>query len=221
MASPSNESSRKIDGAFGNSIMRVPAYYKGAHAIVAAPGPSLTKDVVKQIKSVKNKYAIIGVGDVYRRIDFLDELYACDAKWWKIHGPKITELKPSFRSWCYDTEGETWGAIKIEGVHRPGFSTDRNKIHFGSNSGYQTLNLCYHWGFTKMILVGFNMRQVGGKTHFFEGREQSLATLSPYNKFVEAFKTIQPEIKDMIVNCTPNSALTGFRTNDLEKELDL
>jgi len=201
--------------------MIIPPYYKGAHAIVAAPGPSLTEEVVEQLRAVKDRYAIIGVGDAYRRIDFLDELYACDAKWWKVHGPRIHELKPTFRSWCYDEEGIKWGAIKVEGRTGAGFSTDNSKIHFGSNSGYQTLNLCYHWGFSKILLVGFNMRQVGGKTHFFEGRDASLSTLSPYNKFVQAFNSIQKDIAAKIVNCTPDSALTVFDKSDLEKELNL
>jgi hypothetical protein len=83
----------------------IPRLYPEAHCIVAAPGPSLTADVVEKLRSVKDRYAIIGVGDTYRAIDFLDEHYACDDRWWKVHGPTINQTRPGLRSWCYDPGG--------------------------------------------------------------------------------------------------------------------
>ena len=53
----------------------IPRLYPEAHCIVAAPGPSLTADVVEKLRSVKDRYAIIGVGDTYRAIDFLDKRF--------------------------------------------------------------------------------------------------------------------------------------------------
>lgn len=198
--------------------MLIKPYYKGCNAILAAPGPSLTKEVVEIIREHKNRYAIFGVGDAYRQIDFLDELYACDSRWWKVHGKEVQEIKRT-RKWCYDPEGIQYGAIKIDGRHDNGFSRDPNHIHFGSNSGYQALNLAYLWGCSKIILVGYNMQRVNNKSHFFEGRDPSLITNSPYNVFVKKFNTIQPDIRSKVINCTPNSALTMFKKSDLLSEL--
>ena len=194
----------------------IPRLYPGAHCIVAAPGPSLTADVVEKLRSVKDQYAIIGVGDAYRAIDFLDEHYACDDRWWKVHGPTINQTRPGLRSWCYDPGGTDYGAIKVQGEGKDGFSLTNDKIHFGSNSGYQTLNLCYLWGFSRMLLVGFNMQKLGGNSHFFTGRDPTLNNNSPYPNFSKRFNTIQPDIKKIIINCTPQSALVAFRKANLD-----
>lgn len=204
----------------GYVVNRIDPIYKGCHAIVAAPGPSLTPEVVEKLREVKDRYLIVGVGDTYRCIDFLDEHYACDARWWKVHGPKILNLSYKFSSWCYDDEGMQYGAKKIEGKGDKGFSKDRRLIHFGQNSGFQALNLCYLWGISRMILVGFNMQKVENKSHFFGNeREGNLAINSPYNRFAQNFFDIEHGIKKTIVNCTTDSALTAFRVEDLDEEL--
>lgn len=200
-------------------VQKIPRLYEGAHAIVAAPGPSLTPEVVEKLREVKDRYAIIGVGDAYRIIDFLDEHYACDARWWKVHGTEVNRLRPNLRSWCHDEEGTKYGALQIHGKGDPGFSTNPAIIHYGANSGYQTLNLCYLWGFSKMILVGYNMKRVNNQSHFFKDRHKSLSLDSPYTRFVKNYETIQKDIRDKIINCTPDSALTAFKKQSLEDTL--
>lgn len=197
----------------------IPKLYPNCQAILAAPGPSLTTEVVNILRDVRDRFVIIGVGDAYKVIDFMDEHYACDGKWWRIHGDKINELYPELHKWCHDEEGAQYGARTVEGRGSSGFSEDPKYIHTGQNSGYQALNLAYLWGCTKMILVGYNMQKVGNKTHFFEGREPGLNRNSPYNNFKKNYNNIQPKIKEMIVNCTPNSALTAFKQSTLEQEL--
>lgn len=197
----------------------IPKLYPNCHAIIAAPGPSLTDEVVEILRSVQDRFVIVGVGDAYKKIDFMDEHYACDGRWWKIHGDKVNELCPNTNKWSHDEEGTLYGAKQIVGAKNPGFSESPDRIHTGQNSGYQALNLVYLWGCTKIILVGYNMKRVGSKSHFFEGREPTLSRESPYQTFVKNFRTIQPHIKSIVVNCTPDSALDAFRKSTLEQEL--
>jgi len=201
-------------------VSEIPKLYPNCEAILAAPGPSLTESVVEQLRAVKHRYVIIGIGDVYKVIDFMDEHYACDARWWNVHGEKINELRPGLSSWCYDEDGRKYGAKKVDGVGKNGFSTDPKRIHFGSNSGYQALNLAYLFGCTKMILVGYNMMKVQNKSHFFDyPREEGLQLNSPYPSFAGKFTSIQPEIRSSIVNCTHPTGLKAFRQSTLEEEL--
>ena len=203
----------------GRKVEIIPKLYENCQAIIAAPGPSLTPEVVEHLRSVKHKYAIIGVGDAYKLIDFMDEHYACDGKWWKFHGPKINKMRPGLSSWCHDEEGLNYGAKQVNTTKSKGFSTDPKIIHQGSNSGFQALNLAYHFGFVRMYLVGYNMQRVKNKTHFFTDREPSLAVESPYNKFVQNYNLIQADIRERIINCTPDSALTCFRKTHLKNVL--
>ena len=205
----------------GSKIEVIPKLYPNCEAILMAPGPSLTKEVVEKVRSVRDRYVIIGVGDSYKIVDFLDEHYACDARWWNVHGEKINELRPGLSSWCHDDDGRKWGAKQVTGKGKAGLSTDPKLIHHGSNSGYQTINLAYLWGCTKMILVGYNMMKVDGKAHFFGQREEGLQMNSPYPSFASKFTSIQQEIKDTIVNCTHPTGLKAFRISTLEEELDV
>jgi len=64
------------------------------------------------------------------------------------------------------------------------------------------------------------MQKVGNKKHFFGDHPRPLNSNSPYASFAKNFGTIQPEIKQLVINCTPNSALTCFEKADLEETLE-
>ena len=99
-------------------------------------------------------------------------------------------------------------------------SQDPALIHFGSNSGFQLLNIAMLMGIRKAILVGYNMQKVDTVSHFFGDHPGKLNKNSPYDKFRDAFKQIKDNQKEMIVNCTPDSALKSFRKADLLEELN-
>lgn len=194
--------------------------FKNKPAILIATGPSLTEEVVETIRKYKNDYVIFGCNDSYQLVDFLDIHYACDARWWSHHIEQINSLRPGLRSWTQHEETSIQYDLNlISGKYEKGLSLSSDLIHYGSNSGYQLLNLALLFGCNKFILVGYNMRAVQGKSHFFGEHPQKIRSTSPYNKFVEAYRQIQSEFKPHIVNCTPDSALTMFRNNNLEDEL--
>lgn len=194
--------------------------YRNKKFILCATGPSLTKEVVETIREYKDDYIIFGINDSYRLIDFLDEHYACDGKWWRMWGNDFREKYPKLSAWCYDDEGIQWGVKPTTGFFRSGLSLDQKYVHFGSNSGYQALNIAFLMGGRKFILVGYNMQRVGAASHYFGDHPPGLNNASPYKTFVDNFLTIPENIRQLIVNCTPNSALRGFRTEDLRRELE-
>jgi len=172
------------------------------------------------VEKYKDDYIIFGCNDSYKVIPWLDEHYACDDAWWSENGQDFRNKYPNLSSWTQSKVGaENWHINHIPGVHRSGLSLDSDLIHFGSNSGYQLLNLAFLMGCNKFILVGYNMQKVNGKSHFFGDHPGGLNKKSPYPKFLQAFDRVQPQIKKLIVNCTPQSALMCFKNNDLEKEL--
>lgn len=194
--------------------------YRNKPAILIATGPSLNEEVVETIREYKNDYIIFGCNDSYVLVDFLDVHYACDLRWWNHHYEIVEELRPGLRKITQDeAAAEMYNLELIKGKYKPKLSVDSTHIHYGSNSGYQLLNLAFLMGCNKFILVGYNMQKVANKAHFFGDHPQPMKSNSPYTKFVSAFETIQKEIKPFIVNCTPNSALKNFRYNDLEDEL--
>jgi hypothetical protein len=195
--------------------------FRNKKAILIATGPSLTEEVVDIIRKYKNDFVIFGCNDSYRIVDFLDIHYACDTAWWNIHAEPFREKYPFLETWTQSKEHKNteFNLNVIKGGSLPGLSLKSDFIHWGSNSGYQLLNIAFLMGCCRFILVGYNMQQVNGQRHYFGEHPESMKRNSPYPAFVKAFSTIQPEIKELIINCTPDSALTIFPYQNLEEVL--
>lgn len=208
----------------------VPHLYPGETAVIFATGPSLTADVVDLVLPYAmgwggaKRVRTIGINDAYRVVPYLDVVYACDPAWWEVH-------MDDKRGWIRDYAAESkwtqdkacadrYGLSYVEGDGHPGlYDKDRTRIHFGGNSGYQAINLAVHMGFSRMLLVGYDMRIVEQRGHFFGDHPRPLARQSNYNGFVRNFDSIQRVYRDRIVNCTPGSALKAFQHADLEQTL--
>ena len=154
-----------------------------------------------------------------------DVLYGCDAKWWNSHdgcadftGDKwSTHSKHS----CSDDKIETaekYGLRLVKGVAGAGFSTDSSVIHYGDNSGFQALNLAILLGSPYIVLVGFDMRHVSGKSHFFGDHPQGLFQRQEYQSFAKKFDKAPDGVT--IINATPDSALRAYPMMDLELALE-
>jgi hypothetical protein len=204
-------------------LQRIEKRWSG-HCIVAAPGPSLTPEVAEACRGER----VIAVSDAYRLLPWADVLYSCGADWW------------IERDGCPDFAGEKWsshgldpendktiaadryGLSVVAGEQRPGFSADPAVIHYGSNSGFQAVNLAYLWGAEEVVLIGFDMHAVDGRGHFFGNHAPPLRTGdAPFPLFIAAFeeaaRMMPPGLR--ILNATLGSALTCFEMVDLGEAL--
>lgn len=192
-------------------------------SIVAAPGPSLTEDVAALCRGER----VIAVNDAYRLLPFADVTYACDLAWWDVHrlnllaGEKWTSHSMSPKN-DKRAVADQWGLQVIEGRDAPGFSRDPAVIHYGNNSGYQAVNLAILFGADPIVLVGFDMREVEGKSHFFGRHKAPLRDHAQFgiwcSKFAKAAEKLGPAPR--IINATPGSALTCFPLMPLAEALN-
>jgi hypothetical protein len=186
--------------------------------IVAATGPSLTPEVAEQCRYAQ----VIAVNDAYKLMPWAAILFACDAKWWNVHNgcPGFTGEKWSTHGKDNDKTdvAERYGVRCVRGSHEPGFSYNPSVIHYGSNSGFQAINLAILLGATVIKLVGFDMQSVGGKRHFFGNHPAPLSNFATFETFIGNFRksarTLPKHIK--IINCTPGSALKCFPFGTIE-----
>lgn len=196
---------------------------------ILASGPSLTAQVVNVVRMKRwiDKWNVIAVNDSYKLAPWADALYGCDNKWWEIHGN------------CF--EGQKWACHQdIEGNNKlelaekldlnlvssrdsDEFCTDQRFIHHGSNSGFQAVNLALHFGAKFIVLVGFDMRTVDGKAHFFGTHPDPLGNGddNTYRKFANAFDTASRKLpKDVtIINATPGSAMKCFPITSINEAI--
>lgn len=192
--------------------------------VVAASGPSLTKEVARACAGFKT----LVVNDAYLLFPDASALYACDEPWWELH-KGCTEFAGEKWSSHGDEKhndkrqaAERYGLNLVRGKTAEGFSLNPSLIHYGSNSGFQGINLAgllTGWQ-QPIILVGFDMR-VNGKRHFFGDHPQQLSNRTDYIQWVPEFeraqKLLPPHVE--IINATPGSAIKCFRQMELADAL--
>ena len=185
----------------------------------------MTKDDVNLLKGQK----VIAINDNYLLAPWADVLYACDPIWWTWHNER-PELK-AFQGQKW-TQNESWDpdekriveqhhALRwIDSKCEMGLSTDPAYIHQGSNSGIQAINLAYHFGARRIVLLGFDMMETGGKAHWFgEHPNKSHPKFSNLLKFYQHVSEQAPTIGLEIINATRETALTCFQKEPLSSLL--
>lgn len=149
-----------------------------------------------------------------------DHLYAADYHWWKHHiGDVIRDYDG--RCWSCEAPGAgiwvendaaAWNVTLLECDNSAkGLSRDAGKVHSGGNSGYQAINLALHLGATRIILLGFDMHNFGGKSHWFGEHPEEFPPGNKPERFIAAYRTINPADYGIeIINCSRQTALDAF-----------
>ena len=208
--------------------------WSGEPAIVAAPGPSLTPEVVRRLRFARwmAGWRVLAVQDSYKVMPWADALYGCDPHWWAIHRDcdKFAGEKWSTHEFAGGREqhindkteaAKRYGLHLVRGRDGESFSLDPSTIHYGSNSGFQAIGLALLKGCKRIVLVGFDMRRVGGKSHFFGEHPPEFGAPPDYARFLPAFdraaKLLPADVE--IINATPRSALRCFPAMALDDAL--
>lgn len=210
------------------NLERVAPRWSGP-CIVAATGPSLTPEVAEECRGHK----LIAVNDAYKLLPFADVLFACDSKWWRVH-----KGCPDFKGEKWSTQGtekrrngtfrddkqaeaRDYGLNLIGGKSGDVFSLDPSCIHYGGNSGFMTTNLAILWGGNPTILVGFDMRAVDGKTHYFGEHQAGLHRVGNFKRWIERFDNAAAKLPKhiRIINATEGSSLDCFPKMSLSEAL--
>lgn len=203
--------------------------WPGATVVILASGPSLTVEQCAAVQ-VWRKGAggagaagirrCIAINTTFRRAPWADVLYACDAAWWRLHHAEV-ESEFTGELWTQDAEAtHKFGVKRIESARRPGLGKRPGVIHQGGNGGYQAINLAFHAGARKIILLGFDMQG----THWHGKYENGLPNTQPwlFKQWLANFDGLAGDLAQEgvdVVNCSPGSALAIFRASGLASEL--
>ena len=189
--------------------------------VVAAPGPSLTPSVAERCHS----FTVLAIKEAYRLLPHAQVLYGCDAKFWRRNDgcPDYTGEKWSSHDNGSNTKlavARDYGVKLVNGKSGVRFSLDQHTIHYGTNSGFQAINLALLFGATSIVLVGFDMRIVEGQRYFF-GKHPTSNRPSDFGIYSGIFEAAARALPKhiRIVNATPGSALRAFPMVSLDHAL--
>jgi hypothetical protein len=95
-----------------------------------------------------------------------------------------------------------------------GLSPYPNAIRSGGNSGFQALGLTIAGGVSRIILLGYDMRYDGSKSHWHGGHPIKVTDDLYRTMFLKGFETLQTDVE--ILNASPGSAIKKFKKVRLE-----
>ena len=182
--------------------------------VVLGCGESLTQ---ADVDYCRGKAEVLAVNDAYRLAPWADWHYAADVQWW---GMYFRQVKSDFHGECYtqsDQAAEWYGLKYIKSVDEPGLSRDPMVIHQNGNSGAQAMNLAYHLGAQRIVLLGFDLCG----SHFHGQHPAPLNNPIPlsFQVWQQGFHALAEGLAwegIKVFNCSRHTKLTGFTRGNLE-----
>jgi len=199
----------------------VPKDWEGQTVVIIGGGPSVTQtqiDLVSRTRGVP----VIAINNAYLIAPWADVLYACDRVWWDWHYETVSRIYDGLKITRDPYAKEKYpDLIWIEGEpHDQGLSKRQDSIVNGRIGGYQAINLAVNFGAKKILLIGFDMRNINGLSHWHGDHPNSQRPI--WNDRIAHFKNMISDLEARgieVINCTPGSALDAFPMGDLESEL--
>ncbi len=198
----------------------VPKDWPGETVVVIATGPSLTAE---DVDYCRGKARVIAINDAYRLAPWADVLYATDAKWWHWHHgvPEFTGPKWSMNHGQWNIHRARYPDVQLlRNTGALSLEHDPTGLRNGRNSGFAAINLAVHYGVSKIIMLGYDLQTVRGKSHFFGEHPQKGP--SPYPSFRASFSSLVKPLAKLgieIVNSSRNTTLACFPIAELRETL--
>lgn len=195
--------------------------------VIVACGPS-TPSV--PITKVRGKVKVVAIKEAVVQFCpwWADVVYGCDGPWWVYKNglPEFGGLK-----FCYDAHvcGRFPGLKNVVISDPAGdkmLFEEPLHIGAGGNSGFQSTNLVVQFGSKRIGLVGFDMSDRAGRTHWY-GRSGWPGANNPdetnFVRWRNAFNGCSAELKEMgvdVVNLSPDSTLKCFPKLSLDEMME-
>jgi hypothetical protein len=192
--------------------------------VCAATGPSFNPNQAAAIEAARARGVchVVAINDNYRLLPRADVLYACDGKWWDVHNPNVRRAFHG-EMWTQDVKAAArYGLRHVDSANQPGLCRDPFRIHTGGNSGYQAVNLAFHFGARTIVLVGYDMQGQADKPHWFGEHPSPLSRTRNYLSWRERFAVMATDLHlagVRVINCTTHTALACFPMGSLAEVL--
>ena len=165
---------------------------------------------------------VIAINKSFLLAPWADVLYFADRSWWVAHRAEALACFAGRRvsiGTCED------GILRLRSKGRCGLEMDPSGVRHGSNSGYQAINLAFHFGVSRIVLLGYDMHVDGARTHWHAGYPGHTAESQEHSLrdvFLPCFSTLVGPLAAAgveVINCTPGSALTCWPSRALAEVL--
>lgn len=232
-------------------VDRVAKAWAGKTVVCIAAGPSVTAEQLRIVEQARqaDEVRAIAINDMYLVAPWADICYFADLRWFKWHTGGLAKSWPwvqftdaevrdafarfpgqkvTIRQYGNTPGGKEKRATEygpsvfiLRNYGCDGMSERPDGLHTGKNSGYQALQIAAHAGARRVLLLGYDMRFVGGRSHSHDGHRERTGE-SSYGEYARKFHTIEQPLRQMgveVLNCTPGSLIGSFKHAKLAEVL--
>lgn len=194
---------------------------QGGTILCVASGPSLTREDLEYARD--KVHATIVINSSFRMAPWAQILYAADANWWDSNMSDVRAANVSAELWtCSLTSARKYHINFIQPERKPGLSVDASCIRTGLHSGYQVMNLAYHLGARRLLLLGYDMQRTGGKSHWHGDHKRPCHNNMDFKAALTHFPRLAVDLRSEgveVVNCTRETALKCFPRSTIQEVL--
>jgi len=200
--------------------------------VCIASGPSLTQE---DVDFCRDRARVLVVNNNYAMAPWADWLYAGDYQWWRCHlrgshGNRDWKAKlDAFTGerWTLDRKAaQDFGLRWIEDASGPNkamrLCCEPGKVYNGANSGFAAINLAWHFGARRIVLLGYDMQRTGGVAHWFGDHPPELSSAADYPAFRSFFPLLAADLAAdgvAVINCSRATALECFKRSTVQEVL--
>jgi len=199
-------------------LWRVPALWPKGECFILGGGLSLRDVNLGLLKGRR----VIAVNNAYKLGDWIDVMFFGDCRWLNQYGAGLLDFAGLKVTTC-EKHLDKPGIKVVKRRNTPhGISRDPGILSWNLSSGACAINLAYHFGVKRIILLGFDMKKNGDKHNWHDDYEPHHSKFNPYGRFMRPFPHIAEDLKRLNVECVnaaPRSALDVFPRVKLEDVL--
>ncbi|MCK1503113.1 hypothetical protein [Bradyrhizobium sp. 188] len=189
--------------------------FKGETMFCLASGPSLTAEICQRVRGRR----AIAVNSSAVLAPWADVLFFTDSGWYEPRRDLVANWAGLVISMSRTAKRELPDKVKrVQGEGDPqalpGFSRGSHVIQQGRSSGHTAVSLAITLGAAKVVLLGYDMRFVGGREHCHDEYKGPRDVEIYQREFVPGFAGWDEAARAVgveVVNATEGSALKEFR----------
>ena len=187
--------------------------WRGETAFLLGGGPSLPLDRLEELR----KFHVIAINQARRVAPWAEVLYFGDCNWFEQNKATLHRFKQLRITLCIKVRNDP-SFILLRCRSNKGL--DSNPGWLASiNSGYAAINLAYHFGVKRIVLMGYDMDASKAANWHKDYKVENLMI----HKAVNAFHTLVAPLEEAcveVVNTSKESLLTMFPFSPLDKEIN-
>lgn len=176
--------------------------WNGRTAICIASGPSLTQEDCELARA--SGHPIITANNSWRATE-PDVIWASDHAWWKRYSAGIT------------SGAERWTNNRKAAAE---FGCHHFRLAQGLNGGLAAIHLALWFGAARILLLGYDCQATNGALHWHGPHEGcNNPNEMSFRMWQKQYRQTDRHIRDRIVNCSRETALTVFARSTIEEAL--